>query len=158
MPKLQTRPRCWSWLVTWQNPGHCYSKTKTETILKKADRYSYKALGTVSAPTADTRANARWIYFPAVDSLFHRRRVLSSFLLSWCEWEEAGRITHITEVETERVRAEREETAPTAADMKANASTDIQTLDHKTVDTRLLRLDWLVSRIEVLNSTAVVGW
>lgn len=60
-------------------------------------------------------------------------------------------------METERVRAEREETAPTAADMKASASTDIQTPDHKTVDTRLLRLDWLVSQTGVLNGTAVVG-
>lgn len=39
-------------------------------------------------------------------SPFHRQQVLSSLLFSWCEREEADRITHITEVETERVRAE----------------------------------------------------
>ncbi len=150
-PQLQTRPGCSDCLMTRQKPGRCYlktSKTKTEHILKKRQVRLQSSLDSFCSLS-------QLILMPTValnlfsccqtDSPFHRERVLSSLLSYWCEREDAGRITHITEAETERVRAERGDGSERCRH-EGNAITKIQNLDHKTVNTRLLQLHWLVGQ------------
>lgn len=71
----------------------------------------HKALGSRRHSTSRQREGRKkkseFLFFcSGTSSPFHRERVLSSFVFSWCEREGGGRITHITEVETERVTAE----------------------------------------------------
>lgn len=136
-------------------------KNNNSPHIEKTTGITTKLFGTVSALSYNwywcQQAGRKrlWIYFACrqTGSPFHRQRVLSPFLSSWCEREEAGRISHITEVETERVRAERGDSSERCRH-EGNASTELQNLDHKTVDRRLLQLYWFVSQTVVWQQSS----